>query len=56
MPKKVGGKVAPAVPGNPLLSAYYAAIRLEKLRQTPQWKLAAASAANPFMVIGKPAR
>jgi mannosyltransferase OCH1-like enzyme len=56
MPKKVGGKVPPAVPGNPLLSAYYAAIKLEKQRKTPQWKLAAATASNPFMVIGKPAR
>jgi hypothetical protein len=56
MPKKVGGKVPPAVPGNDLLSGYYAAKKLERQQRTPAWKLAAACAVTPFLVIGKPAR
>ena len=48
------GKRAPAVPGNDLLSRFYAAKRLEKERKRLAWKLAAATAGNPFVLIGKP--
>jgi hypothetical protein len=48
------GKRPQAVPGNDLLSHYYAAKKLEKEMKRPAWKLAAATAGNPFVLIGKP--
>lgn len=50
------GKTKPAVPGNAMLSEYYAVRKLSKQRNSTQWKLAAATAADRFLVIGKPAR
>lgn len=50
------GKRPQAVPGNDLLSFFYAQRKLAKEKKRPAWKLAAAVANNPFVLIGKPQR
>jgi hypothetical protein len=48
------GKRPQAVPGNDILSFFYAQRKLEKECKRPAWKLARAVAGNPFVLIGKP--
>lgn len=49
------GKVK-ARSNNAILARYYAAKALEKQRNTAAWKLAAATAGQRFLLIGKPTR
>lgn len=56
MAKRVGGKVPPKYPDNPLLSAYYAARKLSKDMASPRWKLSASVAINRLPLNGKPSR
>lgn len=46
------GKVKPKFPDMPLLSAYYAAVKLAKDKLKPAWKLSNATVGNRRVLIG----